>query len=103
MSRGPDAGLLLRRVLERHAERDGVELTVSAWRCERWASATFIGAQHRVTLSAAPGAALDAWIAALADADLPLRGHLVADLAILAVVRSDERVELTVEALTVEA
>lgn len=50
-----------------------------------WCSATFIGAQHRIILCLS-GEGADACAQALAarlpEADLPLPGHIVADLAI---------------------
>lgn len=103
MSRGPDAATLLRRVLERDAEDRGCTLAVTGAAATRWASATFTGARHRLTLAAADDAALAAWLAGLGEADLPLRGHLVADIAVVAATRAAGRAALTIEALTVEA
>lgn len=97
MSRGPDAATLLERRLRIAAEAAGVAATVGESDWTRWASATFVGARHRVPI-AGSGVAFDAWVAALADAELPLRGHLVADVAVVA--RSGDRV--VVEVLTVE-
>lgn len=102
MSRGPDAETLLHRAIEAHAEAAGcpVVLVESDWR--RWASATFNGARHLLSLTAPPSPALDAWIAALPDADIRLRGHLVADLAVEHVRRAEDRVTVSLEVLTVE-
>jgi hypothetical protein len=50
-----------------------------------WASATFIGAQHQVTLKmteTAEAATLDAFLAALPDAEFHVPGHIVADVAV---------------------
>ena len=44
----------------------------------------------------------DAWLAQLAEADLPLRHHLVADVTLLAVMRHEGTVRAEIEALTVE-
>lgn len=103
MSRGPDAATLLRRALERSAHAAGCETETRASEATRWASATFTGAQHHLHLEARDDAALAEWLAALPEAELPLRGHLVADLVIAAVARGDGRAQLTLEALTVEA
>ncbi|MCH7860476.1 hypothetical protein ACQKOH_09765 [Sphingomonas sp. NPDC092331] len=102
MSRGPDAETLLRRALEASAEAAGcpVALVESDW--TRWASATFTGARHLFALAAPPSGAFDAWIAGLPDAELRLRGHLVADLAVEHVRRTDDRVTVSLEVLTVE-
>ena len=102
MSRGPDAETLLRRVLEASAEAADcpVALVASDW--TRWASATFTGARHLLTLAAPPSPALDAWIAGLPEAELRLRGHLVADLVVEHVRRTADTVTVSLEVLTVE-
>lgn len=75
-----------------------------------WASATFAGARHKLCLrldGEGAGAAADAFVAGLAAAEFELRGHILADIALV----SDERlvgtsgeplVRLRIEALTVE-
>lgn len=67
-----------------------------------WASATFSGARHRLTLTSAdtPGAA--AWLAALPEIDLPIAGHLVADLHVAAVTRAGGSLHAMLDVLTVE-
>lgn len=102
MSRGPDAEALLLRALSAAAEAAAcpIQITASDWK--RWASATFAGAQHRVTLAAAPSPALDRWLAALPEAEFGLRGHLVADLVVERILRDGERVTAELEVLTVE-
>ncbi|WP_010187560.1 hypothetical protein [Sphingomonas sp. PAMC 26605] len=102
MSRGPDAATLLKRALERHGDAAGLEIAVRMAETTRWASATFAGARHQITLTLRDDAFGQAWLGALPDADLPLRGHLVADLAVIAITRRDARSIATVEALTVE-
>lgn len=101
-ARGPDAATLLRAALSRSAAATGCRLTVEATVTTRWASATFAGARHRLTLHGEDAAALDVWVAALPEADLPLRRHLVADVAVLSVVRADGNATIEIEALTVE-
>ncbi len=97
MSRGPDAATLLERRLRIAAEAAGVTLTIPQSDWTRWASATFVGAKHRLTL-ASGDTGFAAWLAALGEAELPLRGHLVADVAVLGVAGGEAEVEvLTVE------
>ena len=74
MSRGPDASTALQRALLREARVGGCAIAIPAAQMTRWASATFTGAQHRLTIAAADDAAFDAWLGALDDADVVLRG-----------------------------
>ncbi|KQN71145.1 hypothetical protein [Sphingomonas sp. Leaf62] len=97
MSGGPDAATLLERRLRIAAEAAGAVVSVGEAGWTRWASATFVGARHRLTVSGS-GVAFDAWLAALPEADLPLRGHLVADVAVVARTSKD----VVLEVLTVE-
>lgn len=75
-----------------------------------WASATFVGARHEISLrlegDQADEAAKD-FVAGLAATEFPLRGHIVADMHLAAEERGtapDGRpfVRLRIEALTVE-
>lgn len=102
MSRGPDAETLLRRALEASAEAAGCSVTLAESDWTRWASATFTGARHLLSLAAPPSPALDAWIASLPEAELRLRGHLVADLVVEHVGRAGDAVTVSLEVLTVE-
>lgn len=70
-----DPARLLLRALRLSATAAGVDVAVEHEAETPWASATFVGAQHRVRVT---GEALDAWLAVLPEADLPVRGHLVA-------------------------
>lgn len=103
MSRGPDAGTLLRRALEADAMRAGCAVTVASIDWTRWSSATFTGARHEMVLAAAESAALDQWLAALPEAEFDLRGHVLADITLINVRRADVRTVVVVEALTVES
>jgi hypothetical protein len=72
-----------------------------------WASVTFSGARHQVSFSLegeGAGAAADAFVAELPDAEYALRGHILADVALAGDERSaaGDRVKLRIEALTVE-
>lgn len=102
MSRGPDAATLLRRALERHGDAAGCDVAVEMLETTRWASATFTGARHRIRVTLGDDAAGEAWLGQLGEAELPIRGHLVADLATIAVTRRGEIAQARLEALTVE-
>ncbi|MEO7691054.1 MAG: hypothetical protein ABIS51_17365 [Sphingomonas sp.] len=102
MSRGPDPGTALVRALEANARRAGCPVRLNASDWTRWASATFTGARHEVTLEAEESGALDGWLTELPEADLPIRGHLVADVIITSVRRAGGLATIRLEALTVE-
>lgn len=101
-TRGPDAGTLLRRAIERDAADGGCTLEATVLLTTRWASATFVGARHRLTLRGYADSAFEAWLARLPEVDLPIRRHLVADVTMLSVLRRDGVATVEVEALTVE-
>jgi hypothetical protein len=102
MSRGPDVCTQIERALVCNAAEAGVVFAQGAAVSIPWASVTFAGARHRLTMVAARSASLDAWLASLPEAEFRLRGHLVADLAITGVTRTGDPVEVTLEILTVE-
>ncbi len=103
MKRGPDIGSALAAALGKNAAMAGcaIEPRHSGW--ARWASATFQGARHKLTLTATTGEGFDAWIGKLDQAELPISGHVVADVQVVALRRAGSRVEADIEALTVEA
>jgi hypothetical protein len=102
MSRGPDPGTALARAIEASAQRAGCPVRVAASDWTRWASATFTGARHELTLEADGSTALDTWLAELPETELPIRGHLVADLVVTSVRRVEAMATIRLEALTVE-
>lgn len=102
MSRGPDAATQLERALIESAVASGCALTLRKSEMKRWASATFTGARHLITLAGDASSALDGWIAALPDAEFALRHHLVADMVVQSVTREGADVTITLEVLTVE-
>jgi hypothetical protein len=102
MSRGPDSSTMLERALLRESERLGCAASIAASEMTRWASATFTGARHQLTLTAPCSDAFDWWIAGLPEAEFRLRGHLVADLAVTRLHRHDGLATATLEVLTVE-
>ena len=77
-----DAAVLLVRALRISARAAGAAMVVCATEERPWASATFAGIRHRIDLQVEPDVATDDWLAGLSEADLPLRGHLVADLTL---------------------
>lgn len=103
MSRGPDIGTALNRAIERQTRyaRCPADIVNADW--ERWASATFTGARHRITVAMLPCPAAEAWLSTVRDAEFDVRGHLVADVDVVAVRRLAPRVEADLEILTVEA
>ncbi len=102
MSRGPDAATLLKRALERDADAAGCDVGVAMVEMTRWASATFTGARHRIVLTLRDDPRAETWLGGLGEADLPIRGQLVADLATIATSRQHGMTIATLEALTVE-
>jgi hypothetical protein len=102
VKRGPDAGTLLVRALLHSGEAAGCRLELVNQRASRWASVTFTGAQHLLTLTARASHALDAWLVALPEAEFALRGHLVADLSVESVERDGDAATVRLEILTVE-
>lgn len=103
MSRGPDIGTLLVRTLYRDSVAKSCPMKIVGSDCVRWASATFVGARHAMTWTALPSPALDTWLAELPEAEFDLRGHLLADIDVVAITRTATCVGIEIEALTVEA
>ncbi|MEZ0242790.1 MAG: hypothetical protein ACAH11_05405 [Sphingomonas sp.] len=102
MSRGPDAATQLERALIAGAAAAGCPVSVTESDLVRWASATFTGARHMLTLTGAASPALTRWLADLPEAEFALRGHLVADLSVEAIRREGSDVRAMLEVLTVE-
>ncbi len=100
-------GERLARVVIANIGTIGCETRVEPVSQTDWASVTFTGARHRlrVTLAGegAVGAAAD-FLGKLSDLELPISGHLVADVALVAEERGDNGryVALELEALTIE-
>ncbi len=101
MSRGPDAATLLERRLVASAAAAGCAIAVVSTDWTPWASATFNGACHELRIALPARAAAEAWLADLPEADLPLAGHLVADIAVVSADRSNAGIDARIEALSV--
>lgn len=95
--RGPGVVRLLERAL--CAAETGI--TITRHHATEWHSATFSGMRHEISGEAATSAALDRWLEGLAEAELPVAGHLVADIAVAEVSRDPLRTRFRLEALTV--
>ena len=71
-----------------------------------WASVTFSGARHRIDFTLAgpdAGTAADVLLGNLEEAEFNLRGHILADLSLVAEDRGEAgKVRISLEALTVE-
>ena len=74
-------------------------IEIDAERQRDWWSATFTGMRHELSFTTTASAAR---IDALPEIDLPMRGHFVADLAILDV-QPGRPTRLSIEALTIRA
>jgi hypothetical protein len=72
---------------------------------KNWASITFTGARHEVTFligGETARVAADRFLDGLACADFSLRGHILADLALVDRQDREDGVLVSIEALTVE-
>jgi hypothetical protein len=67
-----------------------------------WASVTFNGARHQLAVELDESVVAKAWLVALPELELPIRGHLVADLHVRTVETVDGVLCAGIEALTVE-
>ncbi|MDB5668966.1 MAG: hypothetical protein JWL74_1916 [Alphaproteobacteria bacterium] len=100
-------GERLARVVTGTVGTFGGEIRTQSIEQTGWASVTFTGARHRLRLTlegeGAVGAAAD-FLAALPELDLPIPGHIVADIALVAEERGDDGryAALELEALTIE-
>ncbi|HYI64032.1 MAG TPA: hypothetical protein VEW71_04020 [Allosphingosinicella sp.] len=101
-----DSGDELERAICASFGRLPATLKVEERSSRPWASITFAGARHRLRLSLrgpSAAASADAFLAGLPEREFDLRGHFMADIALIEDVRGDGSVRLTLEALTVEA
>ena len=83
------------------------EIDVRELESRSWASVTFSGARHRLKLTlSGPEAPVvaDSFLSNLSEAEFALRGHVLADIALVSDRRPEGRdtVVLEIEALTVE-
>lgn len=93
---------LIAQRLVRSAAAAGCAVRVRAHHSRHWASATFTGTRHALTLTGAASPALDAWLAGLRDAEFDTARELVADLALVERSGTGGAVVARIEALTVD-
>ncbi len=93
--------MLLRRAIESAADAVGLSVEIGPTAATPWASATFAGARHAFDLTVRGRDAAD-WLAELPEIDLPMRGHLAADVAVIATSEAGGVTLARVEVLTVE-
>ncbi|MFM9978716.1 MAG: hypothetical protein ACKVOP_11810 [Sphingomonadaceae bacterium] len=67
-----------------------------------WSSAMFCGMRHELTFTVPRTEQSCAAAAAIAEADLPMTGHFVADVVLVASRDDGTHLRLTIEALTIE-
>lgn len=84
---------MIRRALTASAHRVGLTLDLRDVQETPWSSATFTGTRLTITLAIA-GADSAPWLAALPEEDLPVPGHLVADLVVVAATGTGATVEV---------
>ncbi|RDE05469.1 hypothetical protein [Sphingomonas aracearum] len=84
----------------RSARDAGCSLVVARSIATSWSSATFTGARHDLLLAGPATEALDAWLSSLPEAEIALRGHLVADVSVTSVQREPDGAVVRIEALT---
>lgn len=101
-TRRRDVGARLERALIAAAAAEGCVLRIVEAHWVPWASVTFNGARHRLTLELDASVVAQAWLVALPELELPLSGHLVADLQVGTVETADGVLRAAIEALTVE-
>jgi hypothetical protein len=68
--------------------------------CTPWASATFVGTLHRLTIAATPVPGLRDWIDGLREVEFAMRGHIVADLVVDRIDSIGDRKHVTIAVLT---
>jgi hypothetical protein len=98
------ATALIRAVRARFALQ-GVDFAIEELRSRSWASVTFAGARHELAFRVEGERAEDAagcFLGGLDAAEFSLRGHMLADIALVSEERRPDRVRIALEALTVE-
>ena len=99
-----DATTALLRAVRAMLE-SAARFVVEEVRSRSWASVTFSGARHELAFRLEGDGAEDAaarFVAGLEAAEFPLRGHIVADIALVREERRAGCARLRIEALTVE-
>jgi hypothetical protein len=100
-----DAATALLRALRGAFGAFGGTLVVEELRSRRWASITFTGARHELRFRLeGPDAGAEAtrFLATMEAAEFALRGHVLADIALVFETREEGCAVIAIEALTVE-
>jgi hypothetical protein len=100
---GNDATSALLRAIRRKLR--GCVVNLLNFRSHSWASVTFTGARHELRIrieGEEAQAEADRFLSNLDCAEFPMRGHLLADIALVSRENVGDAVELALEALTVE-
>jgi hypothetical protein len=80
-------------------------MTIEEIRSRCWASVTFTGARHELTFRVegeGVAAVVDRFLDNLEAAEFDLRGHILADIALVAQERGEDWIRISLEGLTVE-
>lgn len=99
----PSSALL--RAVRARFSGPSLSFAIEELRSRSWASVTFSGARHQLSFrldGERAEAAAAAFLASLPTAEFKLRGHMLADLALVSEERRPGQVRITLEALTVE-
>lgn len=87
------------------AKFPGLRLAFEEIVSRSWASVTFVGARHEIVFTLDgddADRAAERFIANLSDEEFVLRGHLVADIALVSKQLGSDHARIAIEALTVE-
>lgn len=99
------AGSALKKAIRAQFLSLGSEVSLPAIVSRPWASVTFRGERHRLTCllcGSGARAVAEAFCDGLPDRDIPLAGHILADIEVADTSVNEEGATLTLEALTVE-
>ena len=75
-------------------------MQVATIACTPWASATFVGTLHRLTIVVDPVPGLRDWIDGLPEAEFAMRRYIVADLTVEGIATVNDREHVTIAVLT---
>lgn len=94
-----DAEARLIRALTESAAAVGCTLTVEGCTSRPWASATFVGEQFSLGIALAPADTACAWLDALPEVELPMRGHVAMPPAVDWIGEKDNRLDVALTVL----
>lgn len=97
--RAPDFRRRLLRALDRAGTAAGVAIDWQSAEAFAWANGLFVGERHLLIGTGAASAALDRFLAALPETDLPIAGGCVADAVVTGVTSEGETRTITAMAL----